>query len=68
MDKFQIITDAVGGSLGLSALVSTIPLLTFFFMLLAVKARAHTSGAVALVAAIAVAVFGFNMPLSLIHI
>ncbi|MCO6395063.1 L-lactate permease [Corynebacterium sp. MC-17D] len=62
MDKFQIVTDAVGGSLGLSALVSTLPLITFFFMLLAVKARAHTSGAVALIAAIAVAIFGFNMP------
>ena len=35
--------------MGLSALVSTLPLLTFFIMLLGFKARAHTSGAVALV-------------------
>ena len=34
MDKFTAVTDAVGGSLALSALVATIPLLTFFIMLL----------------------------------
>ncbi len=62
MDQFQVFTDAVGGSLGLSALVSAIPLLTFFIMLLGVKASAHLSGLVALIAAILVAVFGFNMP------
>lgn len=62
MEQFQIFTDAVGGSLGLSALVSALPLLTFFIMLLGVKARAHTSGAVALIVAILVAAFGFNMP------
>ncbi len=62
MDQFQVFTDAVGGSLGLSALVSAIPLLTFFIMLLGVKASAHLSGLVALIAAILVAIFGFNMP------
>lgn len=62
MDQFQIFTDAVGGSTGLSALVSTLPLLTFFIMLLGVKARAHTSGFVALIVAILVAIFGFHMP------
>ena len=62
MDQFQVMTDAVGGSLGLSALVSAIPLITFFVMLLAVKASAHLSGLVALVAALLVAIFGFNMP------
>ena len=62
MDQFQVFTDAVGGSVGLSALVSAIPLLTFFIMLLGVKASAHLSGLVALVAALLVAIFGFNMP------
>ena len=65
MDQFQVVTDAVGGSVGLSALVSTLPLLTFFIMLLGVKARAHTSGAVALLVAGLVAIFGFNMPTAL---
>jgi len=62
MDQYQVFTDAIGGSVGLSALVSTLPLLTFFIMLLGFKARAHTSGAVALVVAILVAILGFNMP------
>ncbi|MEH0146809.1 L-lactate permease [Corynebacterium sp. Q4381] len=62
MNQFQVVTDAIGGSVGLSALVSTLPLLTFFIMLLGFKARAHTSGAVALVVAILVAILGFNMP------
>ena len=62
MNHFQVFTDAVGGSVGLSALVSTLPLLTFFAMLLGFKARAHTSGLVALIVAILVAILGFNMP------
>ncbi|WP_066527513.1 L-lactate permease [Corynebacterium bouchesdurhonense] len=62
MEQFQVFTDAVGGSVGLSALVSTLPLLTFFIMLLGFKARAHTSGLVALIVAILVAILGFNMP------
>lgn len=62
MNQFQVYTDAVAGSVGWSALVSTLPLLTFFIMLLGVKARAHTSGLVALIVAILVAIFGFDMP------
>ena len=65
MDKFTAVTDAVGGSLALSALVATIPLLTFFIMLLVVKARAHWSALVALAASILVASFGFTMPFDL---
>jgi len=57
--------NAVGGSLGLSALVATIPLLTFFIMLLVVKARAHWSALVALAASILVASLGFTMPFDL---
>jgi len=65
VDKFTAVTDAVGGSLALSALVATIPLLTFFIMLLVVKARAHWSALVALAASILVASFGFMMPFDL---
>ena len=65
MERFAIDTTAISGSLGLTALVSTIPLLTFFIMLLGVKARAHTSGAVALLASILVALFGMGMPVDL---
>jgi len=57
--------SAVGGSLGLSALVATIPLLTFFIMLLVIKARAHWSALVALAASILVASLGFTMPFDL---
>lgn len=62
MNTFQISTDAIGGSLGLSAAVATLPLIAFFIMLLGLKARAHTSGAVALAVAILIATFGFDMP------
>ncbi|MDO4631693.1 MAG: L-lactate permease [Corynebacterium sp.] len=65
METFQPVTDSVGGSLGLSALVACIPLLTFFIMLIGVKARAHVSAAAALLAAILVAVLGFHMPIGL---
>ncbi|MBM7051996.1 MULTISPECIES: L-lactate permease [unclassified Rothia (in: high G+C Gram-positive bacteria)] len=65
MNTFTAQTDAVGGSLALSALVATLPLLAFFIMLLGVKARAHTSAIISLAVAILVAVFGFKMPLDL---
>ncbi|WP_277102261.1 L-lactate permease [Corynebacterium vitaeruminis] len=62
MHNFTAHVDAVGGSLALSALVAALPLAAFFVMLLAVKARAHVSGLVALATALAVAVIGFHMP------
>ena len=62
---FQAMLDPIAGSLGLSALVACIPLLTFFVMLLGVKARAHISAAVALGAAVLVACVGFQMPIHL---
>ncbi len=65
MNTFTAHTDAVGGSLALSALVAVLPLLAFFIMLLGVKARAHTSAIVSLVVAILVAIIGFKMPLDL---
>ncbi|MCS4489837.1 L-lactate permease [Corynebacterium sp. ES2794-CONJ1] len=65
MNQFTAVTDAVGGSLGLSALVGTLPLLAFFVMLIGVKTSAHVSAAVATLTAIVVAVLGFNMPIDL---
>nr|VDG63913.1 transporter, lactate permease family [Streptococcus thermophilus] len=65
MGTFQIHTDAVAGNVGLSALVSVLPLLAFFIMLLGFKARAHTSGLVALGVALLVAVLGFQMPVGM---
>lgn len=65
MTTFTAVTNSVGGSLALSALVATIPLLAFFVMLIGVKARAHVSAAVALLAAIIVAIVGFHMPTAL---
>lgn len=59
---YTALTDAVGGNLALSALVGALPLITFFVMLLAVKARAHVSGLTALAMAVLVAVLGFGMP------
>lgn len=64
-NTYTAVTDAVGGSLALSALVSALPLLAFFIMLLGFKARAHVSGLVSLIVAILVAVFGFGMPFDL---
>ena len=60
MDTFTATTTAVGGSVGLSALVAILPLLTFFIMLLGVKAKAHTSALSALLVSIIVAVIGFK--------
>ena len=62
MSTFHITTDAIAGSGGLTAAVSTLPLIAFFIMLLGFKARAHTSGAVALIVALAVAILGMGMP------
>ncbi|MDK8763884.1 L-lactate permease [Corynebacterium sp. MSK218] len=62
MSTFNITTDAIAGSVGATAAVSTLPLIAFFIMLLGLKARAHTSGAVALLVALLIAIFGIGMP------
>lgn len=64
-NTYTAVTDAVGGSLALSALVSALPLLAFFIMLLGLKARAHVAGLVSLAVALLVAVLGFHMPTDL---
>lgn len=65
MRDFTVVTDAVGGSLALSALVATVPLLTFFICLIGVKLRAHWSALIALAASLIVAVLGFKMPVAM---
>ena len=62
MDTFSPTTDPLAGSVALSAIVSLLPLLTFFIMLAVVKAKAHISGLASLIVAIAVAIFVFKMP------
>lgn len=62
---FQAALDPVASSLGLSALVACVPLLTFFAMLLGAKARAHVSALIALGVAVLVACIPFGMPLHL---
>lgn len=65
MSTFTATTDAVGGSLGLSAALGLLPLITFFVMLILVKAAAWQSGLAALLVAALVAIFGFGMPVDI---
>ncbi|GAA5226554.1 L-lactate permease [Paeniglutamicibacter antarcticus] len=62
MDTFTPATDPLAGSIALSALVSLLPLVTFFVMLAVVKAKAHISGLTSLFVALLVAIFVFKMP------
>lgn len=65
METFTATTNAVAGSLTLSALVGTIPLITFFVMLIVVKAKAWQSGLAALAVALIIAIVGFKMPIDI---
>ncbi|MFI8412721.1 L-lactate permease [Paeniglutamicibacter gangotriensis] len=65
MDTFTPSTEPLAGSIALSALISLLPLLTFFIMLAVVKAKAHVSGLVSLLVAILVAIFVFKMPVGM---
>ncbi|CAB0783455.1 L-lactate permease [Corynebacterium diphtheriae] len=62
MDTFTANVSAVGGSTTASAIVALLPLITFFVMLLVVKAKAYVSGLTALAVAIIVAIAAFHMP------
>lgn len=62
MDAFTANVSAVGGSTTASAIVALLPLITFFVMLLVVKAKAYVSGLTALAVAIIVAIAAFHMP------
>lgn len=65
MDTFTPTTDPLAGSIALSAIISLLPLLTFFVMLAVVKAKAYVSGLTSLLVAILVAIFVFKMPLGM---
>ena len=60
MDTYTAQVDAVGGSLGLSALVGLVPLVVFFICLVGLKRSAWLSGLIALAVevVVALAVFG----------
>jgi lactate permease len=59
---FEQVLAPVGGSLGLSALVAALPLLTLFVMLGALKMKAWIAGLASLGVAILVAIIAFGMP------
>jgi len=61
-DQFQQDTEAVGGSLFLTALCAMLPLAVLFILLGGLKVRAWISGLAALAAAIVVGVALFGMP------
>ncbi|MBZ8177059.1 L-lactate permease [Corynebacterium sp. 3HC-13] len=64
-DTFTATTNAVGGSVALSALVGIVPLAAFFFLLMGVKLKAHWSAIGAAVVALILAVLAYAMPLKL---
>jgi lactate permease len=59
---YQQDPDAVGGSLGLSALVSVLPLATVLVLLGVLRVRAHWAALAGLLVALIVAVAAFGMP------
>ncbi|MGO4188951.1 L-lactate permease [Pseudarthrobacter sp. TAF60_1] len=65
MDQFTPSTDPVLNSVMWSAIVALLPLLTFFILLAVVKTRAHVAGAFALLTALLVGIFAFQMPAGL---
>ncbi|WP_461170258.1 L-lactate permease [Arthrobacter sp. Z1-15] len=65
VESFIPSTDPVLNSVAVSALVALVPLLTFFVLLAYVKVKAHVAGGIALLVALAVAVFAYQMPAGL---
>lgn len=65
METFTPTTDPLAGSVALSAVVSLLPLLTFFVLLAVVKTKSHVAGLVSLLVALLVAILAFQMPAGL---
>ena len=65
VESFIPSTDPVLNSVAVSALVALVPLLTFFVLLAYVKVKAHVAGGIALLVALVVAVFAYQMPAGL---
>ena len=64
-ETYQPVLDPVAGSLGLSATVALLPLLTVFVTLGLLRWKAHWAGLTAVAVAIVVAVAAFGMPVTL---
>ena len=62
VDPYQPTLTPVGGSLTLSALVATIPLLTVFFTLGVLRWKAHWAGLCSVLVALVIAVAVWGMP------
>ncbi|AKK10868.1 L-lactate permease [Corynebacterium uterequi] len=62
---FFAATDAVAGSVALSALAGIVPLAAFFVFLMGFKLKAHTSALLSVVVALIVAIAAFGMPVGL---
>ncbi|WP_330473302.1 L-lactate permease [Terrabacter sp. C0L_2] len=65
VSAFRPELDPVASSLGLSALVAALPLVTVFVTLGLLRWKAHWAGLSAVVVALVVATVGFNMPIGL---
>ncbi|MFC3988423.1 L-lactate permease [Actinoplanes siamensis] len=61
-EQFQIVTDPVRDSVGLSAIFAVLSLLTLFLLLGVFRVRAWLAGVVALVVALIVAITVYSMP------
>jgi lactate permease len=59
---YQQAFDPVGGSLGLSALVACVPLLTLFVLLGVLRMRAHVAALASLAVALLTATIAYDMP------
>jgi lactate permease len=57
--------EAIGGSLGLSALVSVLPLAVVLVLLGVLRVRAHWAALAGLLTALLVAILGFRMPVGM---
>ena len=61
MQTWQQLYTPIGG-LGLSALVAVIPIVFFFLALAVFRLKGHVAGAITLLLAVLIAIFGFQMP------
>jgi len=64
MEPWKQIYDPVG-SLGMSALIASIPIIFFFLALTVLRLRGHVAGTITVLLALAVAVFFYGMPASM---
>src|SRR3954451_22135695 len=62
LDQFTIISNPVGGSVGVSAVFASLPLLTLFVLLGILRMRAWLAGLISLAVALVVAVVVYSMP------